>query len=69
MEQHLSSRIDEGLWAWKQPENNNHLIELQGGIGSLAPGGAVELACFGGSAFRITSPSSLTMMINPPHHV
>lgn len=67
MEERLSSRvrIDEGLWAWKQPENNNHLIELQSDLVSPTPDGAVELAYFGGSAFRITSPFGLTMMIDP----
>ena len=64
----MTTRIDEGLWAWKQPENNNHLIALQ----SEPPqeqrwlqGEGVELAYFGGSAFRITAPSGLTMMIDP----
>ncbi len=59
----MTTRIDDGLWAWKQPENNNHLIALQNG--AAPPGDAIELAYFGGSAFRITAPSGLTMMIDP----
>ena len=61
----MSGRIDEGLWAWRQSENNNHMIELQQ---SRRTGGAAEgvrLAYFGGSAFRITSPAGLRIMIDP----
>ena len=61
----MSTRIDEGLWAWKQPENNNHLIELQNRLDATPADASIELAYFGGSAFRITAPSGLTMMIDP----
>ena len=27
----VSSRINDGLWAWKQPDNNNRMIALQSG--------------------------------------
>ena len=56
--------IDTGLHAWKQGSNHNRMIALQ----KTAPGpgtGAVELAYFGGSAFRITTPGGLTVMIDP----
>ncbi len=61
----MKDRRDEGLWGWKQKENNNRMIALQ--ERALAPGGegAVVLAYFGGSAFRITSPAGLTIMIDP----
>ncbi len=59
----MTTRINDGLWAWKQPENNNHLIALQ--TSPCPQGDAIELAYFGGSAFRITAPSGLTMMIDP----
>ena len=58
-------RRDEGLWAWKQKENNNRMIALQRRSLAVADAGAVELAYFGGSAFRITSPAGLTIMIDP----
>ncbi len=60
----MSTRLNEGLWAWKQHDNNNHMIALQAGTPPDAEA-AVELAYFGGSAFRITAPSGLTMMIDP----
>ena len=59
----MKDRTDDGLWAWKQTENHNHMIELQEGF--PARGDEVELAYFGGSAFRITSPAGLSMMIDP----
>ena len=69
----MTSRRDEGSWAWKQRQNHNHMMALQVGalqVGALqagapAAGDAVELAYFGGSAFRITTPAGLTVMIDP----
>ena len=66
----MSDRTNEGMWAWRQSENHNHLIELQSrvvqlDIGDGADGESFDLAFFGGSAFRITSPSGLTLMIDP----
>jgi L-ascorbate metabolism protein UlaG (beta-lactamase superfamily) len=61
----MKDRRDEGLWAWRQPENHNHMIELQSGSGVTEAEPAIELAYFGGSAFRITSPAGLTIMIDP----
>lgn len=58
------SRIDEGAWAWKQAENNNRMIGLQEAAAAVGPG-SIELAYFGGPAFRITAPSGLTLMIDP----
>lgn len=60
----MTDRRDEGLWAWRQRENHNHMIALQGAR-RPASVGAVELAYFGGSAFRITSPAGLRIMIDP----
>lgn len=50
--------------AWKQAGNNNHVIGLQSGD---VPGqtGAVIFDYFGHSAFRITSPSGLTLAFDP----
>jgi len=60
----MTRRIDEGLWGWKQPENNNRMIAFQQGTAPAGPG-CVELSFFGSSAFRITSPKGLTVMIDP----
>lgn len=58
----MSDRLNDGLWAWKQSENNNRMIDLQR---SAVGDNPVRLAYFGGSAFRITTPSGLTLMIDP----
>lgn len=58
------SDIDTGLSAWKMSSNHNHMIELQSGAAACATDG-VEIAYFGSSAFRITSPNGLSIMIDP----
>ena len=60
----MRDRRDEGLWTWRQKENNNKMIALQR-RGPLPAGEAVDLAYFGGSAFKITSPAGLSVMIDP----
>lgn len=59
----MTERRNEGLWAWQHPENHNHMIALQNA--APPPGEGIELAYFGGSAFRITTPAGLTIMIDP----
>ncbi|RAI02256.1 Zn-dependent hydrolase [Acuticoccus sediminis] len=59
----MKDRKDEGLWAWRQAENNNHMIALQEGLPEAK--GPAELAFFGSSAFRITSPAGVSIMIDP----
>ncbi len=62
----MKDRVDEGSWAWKQAENNARMIAFQ--AEATAPSGTegtVELAYFGGSCFRITSPAGLTLLIDP----
>ena len=54
--------IDSGLGAWRQTSNQNRMIGFQDGVNVAGP---VKLAYFGGSAFRITAPSGLTVMIDP----
>lgn len=61
----MKDRSEEGLWAWRQTENHNHMIDLQERSPNSSSDGSVELAFFGGSAFRVTSPAGLTMMIDP----
>lgn len=61
----MSSRINDGLWAWKQKENNNRMIAFQAGGLQRGGGGKIELAYFGCSCFRITTPAGLTILIDP----
>ena len=59
----MTGQRNEGLWSWQQPENHNRMIALQ--ASSVADASSIELAYFGSSAFRITTPSGLTLMIDP----
>lgn len=59
----MTDQRNEGLWAWQQPENHNHMIELQEARPPAEQ--TIELAYFGASAFRITTPAGLTLMIDP----
>ncbi len=56
--------IDSGPSAWRMQSNHNRMMVLQAAdLESLD--GPVELAYFGSSAFRITSPSGITVMVDP----
>lgn len=61
----MEDRSKEGSWAWFQSENHNHMVSLQDGSSPLVSDGEMELAYFGGSAFRITTPSGMTVLIDP----
>ena len=62
----MTDRSREGLWAWKQSENNNRMIALQSGeIQPDEKPDVIKLAYFGGSCFRITTPSGMTLMVDP----
>ena len=54
--------IGNGLGAWRQQSNQNRMIEFKRNISDQRP---VEIAYFGSSAFRITSPGGLSVMIDP----
>ena len=54
--------VDSGPSAWRQRSNQNRMIEFQQAAPAVGP---VRLAFFGSSAFRITAPSGLTVMIDP----
>ena len=56
--------IDAGLSAWRMASNHNRMIALQQANPAPVPG-PVELAYFGSSAFRITSPGGLSVMVDP----
>lgn len=58
--------IDSGLTAWKRRTNHNRMIEFQAmDLPSPETAGDVELAFFGSSAFRVTAPSGLSIMLDP----
>ncbi len=56
--------IDTGLNAWQMTSNHNRMIEFQADRTPPADG-PVELAFFGSSAFRITTPKGITVMVDP----
>ena len=55
------ANIDSGPVTWQSQSNHNHMMELQRRTGSAAVEGPVELAHFGNSAFRITSPQGFIL--------
>lgn len=56
--------IDTGLNVWQMASNHNRMIELQETVVTRKKG-PVEIAYFGSSAFRITSPMGVSVMIDP----
>ena len=59
-----SPNPEAGPVAWRSSSNHNRMMELAGDM-EPAAGAEVEVAYFGSSAFRITSPKGLTVMIDP----
>ena len=62
------SGIESGLQAWRQMSNHNRMIGLQeadADEASFATPGDVEIAFYGSSAFRITTPLGLSLMVDP----
>lgn len=57
-------RPEAGPVAWRSSANHNSMMDRFRAAPST-PSGDVELAYFGSSAFRITSPEGLTVMIDP----
>ncbi|MDE0942232.1 MAG: MBL fold metallo-hydrolase [Alphaproteobacteria bacterium] len=55
---------DTGLNVWQMTTNHNRMIDLQADT-SPNKDGPVEVAFFGSSAFRITSPKGVSVMIDP----
>lgn len=51
--------------SWTFTENNNALIEAQQGGGDPSKPGEVSIEFYGHMAFKITSPSGLTALIDP----
>lgn len=56
--------IDTGLNVWQMTSNHNRMIDLQADP-RCPKDGPVEVAYFAGSAFRITSPMGVSVMIDP----
>ena len=62
----MKDRRHEGSWAWKQSENNNRMIAFADATPAVEEtAGGLELAYFGGSCFRLTAPSGLSLLIDP----
>ena len=56
--------VDTGLNVWQTTRNHDRMIEIQ--ADRPAPrDGPVQIACHGSSAFRITSPKGVGVMIDP----
>jgi L-ascorbate metabolism protein UlaG (beta-lactamase superfamily) len=59
-------RLRQGLGAWRRTSNHNRLVNAQRVMnGGVKDPGNVAIAYFGSSAFRITTPSGLTIMLDP----
>ena len=56
--------IDTGLNVRQMTSNHNRMIEIQADR-SPSRDGSVEIAYYGRSAFRITSPNRVSVMIDP----
>ena len=58
------SDIDTGLNVWQMQSNHNRMIEIQNER-VAGRDGPVEIAFYGSSAFKITSPRGVSVMIDP----
>lgn len=54
-----------GLDTWKSPGNHNRIIDAQNAGGPQEDSGKVGIAFFSNSAFQITSPRGITIMVDP----
>ena len=59
------TKIDEGLTSWRSRANHNRMIDFQLSEASPDHEGPVQIGFFGTSAFRITCPSGMTVLIDP----
>jgi len=59
------AQVIEGSRAFTYPENDNQLIALQRAGGDPAKPGPVKIEFYGWDAFKITSPSGLTVLFDP----
>ena len=54
-----------GLTSWMSGNNNNRLIQIQNEGGVQPDSGEVEVAYYSNSAFSITSPRGITILVDP----
>ena len=54
-----------GLDTWMSGKNHNRIIEVQNEGGVQADSGKTGIAFFSNSAFRITSPRGISIMVDP----
>ncbi len=54
-----------GLDTWKSGKNHNRIIQIQNEGGVQDDSGTVEIAYFSNSAFRLTSPRGISIMVDP----
>jgi L-ascorbate metabolism protein UlaG (beta-lactamase superfamily) len=61
------ANLNVGLPTWRRATNHNRMIALQARAGAMDPAavGPVEIAYYGSSAFRITSPEGISVMVDP----
>lgn len=57
-------KLQAGLNSWRHQTNHNRMVDLQSDA-SATTTGPVKLAHFASSAFRITTPAGLTIMVDP----
>lgn len=54
-----------GLDTWKSGKNHNRIIQVQNKGGVQAAGKKVRVAYYSNSAFQLTSPRGITIMVDP----
>jgi len=61
------ANLNVGLTTWRRSTNHNRMIDLQARAAGMDPAaaGSVEIAYFASSAFRITSPEGISVMVDP----
>ena len=61
----MTAQVSGQMNAWMQSSNNNRIIELQKAGGSPADDGQVAIAYYGHSAFEVTSPKGMKILVDP----
>ena len=61
----LVSQVWGQMNAWMSSSNHNRMIEIQEQGGARESTGKVEIAYFSNSAFRVTSPRGITLLVDP----
>ena len=53
------------MMSWESGKNNNRLVEIQKNGGVQADSGKVAISYYSNSAFQVTSPRGITIMVDP----